>query len=105
MDVIPRAFGGRERATLIRLTNLRTSGPLPMAPKLNRRRALFVLEKIDQILSWEKIKEQEKDVRFIELGEFPVSYTHLRNCIKANIKIVLDRPTRLRFNFDCPAHL
>src|ERR1700691_6641002 len=64
------SFAGRERAILIGLTNLRTSGPLPMAPKLNRRRALFVLEKIDQILSWEKIKEQEKDVRFIELGEF-----------------------------------
>ncbi len=55
---------------MIGLTNLRTSGPLPMAPKLNRRRALFVLEKIDEILSWEKIKEQEKDVRFVELGEY-----------------------------------
>jgi hypothetical protein len=55
---------------LIGLTNLRSSGPLPMPPKLNRRRALFVLEKIDEILSWEKIKEQEKDVRFVELGEY-----------------------------------
>jgi hypothetical protein len=43
---------------------------MPMAPKLNRRRALFVLEKIDEILSWEKIKEQEKDVRFVELDEY-----------------------------------
>jgi hypothetical protein len=55
---------------LIGLTNLRSSRPLPMAPKLNRHRALFVLEKIDEILSWEKIKEQEKDVRFVELGEY-----------------------------------
>ncbi len=41
-----------------------------MAPELNRRRAVFVLGKIDEILSWEKTKEQEKDVRFVELGEF-----------------------------------
>jgi len=25
-----------------------------VAPKLNRRRALFVLDKIDEILAWEK---------------------------------------------------
>ena len=41
-----------------------------MAPKLNRRRALFVLDKIDEILSWEKAKERERDVRFVELGEY-----------------------------------
>ena len=39
-------------------------------PKLNRRRALFVLGKIDEILSWEKVKELEKDARFVELGEY-----------------------------------
>jgi hypothetical protein len=32
-------------------------------------RAVFVLGKIDEILSWEKTKEQEKDARFVELGE------------------------------------
>jgi hypothetical protein len=37
---------------------------------LNRRRAVFVLGKIDEILSWEKAKEQEKDARFVELGEY-----------------------------------
>jgi hypothetical protein len=37
--------------------------------EINRRRAVFVLGKIDEILSWEKIKEQEKDTRFVELGE------------------------------------
>ncbi len=41
-----------------------------MAPELNRRRAVFVLGKIDEILSWEKTKEQEKDERFVELGEY-----------------------------------
>ena len=30
----------------------------------------FVLGRIDEILSWEKSKEQEKDVRFVELGEY-----------------------------------
>jgi len=41
-----------------------------VAPTLNRRRALFVLDKIDEILVWEKTKEQERDVRFVELGEY-----------------------------------
>ena len=39
-----------------------------VAPKLNRRRALFVSDKIDEILAWEKAKEREKDVRFVDLG-------------------------------------
>ena len=30
-----------------------------MPPKLNRKRALFVLTKIDEILAWEKQKEAE----------------------------------------------
>jgi hypothetical protein len=41
-----------------------------VAPELNRRRAVFVLGKIDEILSWDKTKEQEKDARFVELGEY-----------------------------------
>ena len=41
-----------------------------MTPEINRRRAVFVLGRIDEILSWEKTKEQEKDVRFVELGEY-----------------------------------
>jgi hypothetical protein len=41
-----------------------------VTPEINRRRAFFVLGKIDEILSWEKTKEQEKDVRFVELGEY-----------------------------------
>src|SRR5271154_3269121 len=38
--------------------------------KLNRQRALFVLDKIDEILLWEKAKEREKDVRFVDLGRY-----------------------------------
>jgi hypothetical protein len=41
-----------------------------LTPEINPRRAAFVLGKIDEILSWEKTKEQEKDVRFVELGEY-----------------------------------
>jgi hypothetical protein len=41
-----------------------------VAPKLNRRRALFVLDKIDEILAWEKTKERERDVRFVDLGRY-----------------------------------
>jgi hypothetical protein len=41
-----------------------------MPPKLNRRRALFVLSKIDEILAWEQRKETERDTRFVELGKY-----------------------------------
>src|SRR6202790_3033238 len=41
-----------------------------VAPKLDRRRALFVLDKIDEILAWEKTKERERDVRFVQLGQY-----------------------------------
>jgi len=39
-------------------------------PKLNRRRAIFVLTKIDEILAWEKQMEAERDTRFVELGRY-----------------------------------
>jgi len=55
---------------LIGLTSLWTNGLPMVAPKLNRRRALLVLDKIDEILAWEKTKEQERDVRFVELGQY-----------------------------------
>ena len=41
-----------------------------MPPKLNHRRALFVLSKIDEILAWEQRKETERDTRFVELGKY-----------------------------------
>jgi hypothetical protein len=55
---------------LIGLTSLWTNGVPLVAPKLNRRRALFVLDKIAEILSWERTKERERDVRFVELGQY-----------------------------------
>jgi len=53
---------------LIGLTSLWINGT-HMEPNLDRRRALVVLDKIDEILAWEKTKEREKDVRFVELGQ------------------------------------
>jgi len=55
---------------LIGLTCLTTNGKPLVPPELNRRRALFVLGKIDQILSWEHNTEQERETRFVELGRY-----------------------------------
>src|SRR5689334_2695771 len=41
-----------------------------MLPKLNKKRALFVLTKIDEILAWEQRREAERDTRFVELGRY-----------------------------------
>jgi len=41
-----------------------------MPPKLDSKRAQFVLSKIDQILEWEKDTERERDTRFVELGRY-----------------------------------
>ena len=41
-----------------------------MPPKLNQKRAIFVLTKIDEILAWERQKENEKDTKFVELGRY-----------------------------------
>jgi hypothetical protein len=54
---------------LIGLTSLITEYP-PMPPKFNRRRAMFVLGKIDEILAWEQQKETERDTKFVELGRY-----------------------------------
>lgn len=55
---------------MIGLTSLWIHGRAAVEPALNRRRAVFVLGKIDEILSWEKSKKQEKDVHFVELGQY-----------------------------------
>jgi len=55
--------GALEQKTLVGLTSLRTKIP-PMLPKLNRKRALFALTKIDEILAWERRSESERDTRF-----------------------------------------
>jgi hypothetical protein len=54
---------------LIGLTSL-VAEYLPMPPKFNRRRAVFVLEKIDEILAWEQQKETERDTKFVELARY-----------------------------------
>ena len=41
-----------------------------MAPKLNRRRAAFVLSKIEEILCWAKATDHERDSKFVELGRY-----------------------------------
>src|SRR5438552_7884574 len=65
----PPSSGGQEQNSLIGLTSLLTKIP-PMLPKLNRKRAFFVLTKIDEILAWERGKEAERDTRFVELGRY-----------------------------------
>jgi hypothetical protein len=49
---------------------LTTNGRELVAPKLNRRRAVFVLSKIEEILSWEKATDRERDSKFVELGRY-----------------------------------
>ena len=65
---MPGSSAVRE-ATLVGLTGLITRDP-PMPPKLNHRRALFVLSKIDQILAWERATEDQRDTKFVELGRY-----------------------------------
>jgi len=55
---------------LIGLGTLTTNGRPLVAPKLNRRRALFVLTKIEEILAWEQRVEHERETRFVELGHY-----------------------------------
>ena len=39
-------------------------------PKFDKERARFVLEKIDQILAWERSVDRERDTRFVDLGRY-----------------------------------
>jgi hypothetical protein len=55
---------------LIGLTSLWISGRPAVSPELDPRRARFVLGRIDEILTWEMTKEKERDVQFVELGEY-----------------------------------
>jgi hypothetical protein len=52
------------------LTSLWINGRTIMTPELDPRRAQFVLGRIDEILTWERAKEKERDVQFVELGEY-----------------------------------
>ena len=58
-----------QETILVCLTSLRTNNP-PMLLKLNKKRASFVLTKIDEILAWEQRHETERDTRFVELGKY-----------------------------------
>jgi len=55
---------------LIGLTSLWINGRSAVTPQLDPRRAQFVLGRIDEILTWDKTKEKERDVQFVELGEY-----------------------------------
>jgi hypothetical protein len=52
------------------LTTLWINKDMLLTPEIDQRRAAFVLAKINDILSWEKTKDQERDARFVELGEY-----------------------------------
>ena len=54
---------------MVSLMTLRTN-QLPVLPKLNPRRAMFVLSKIDEILAWERRVEANRDTKFVELGRY-----------------------------------
>jgi hypothetical protein len=54
---------------VVSLMSLLTKNP-PAGPRLNEKRARFVLSKIDQILDWEHQTEHERDTRFVELGRY-----------------------------------
>ncbi len=55
---------------MIGLTSLRGNGLPIVSPKLNRRRALFVLTKIEEILAWDQSAQRERDTKFVELGRY-----------------------------------
>jgi hypothetical protein len=52
------------------ISTLWTDGRSAVTPELDPRRARFVLGRIDEILTWETTKKKERDVRFVELGEY-----------------------------------
>ena len=68
--MVRNSGANRERVTLIGLNILTANGQLLMPPKLNHRRALFVLAKIDDILAWEQGTNHERDARFVDLGRY-----------------------------------
>src|SRR5665811_376343 len=65
---MPNYSAGRE-GMLVSLMSLNTKNP-PVGPKLNEKRARFVLSKIDQILDWERQTDRDRDTRFVELGRY-----------------------------------
>ena len=39
-------------------------------PELNRRRAIVVIQRVDEVLSWQRDSDRERDSRFVELGKY-----------------------------------
>jgi len=68
--LLPNSSADQEPVTLIGLSSLTINGRSLVSPKLNSKRASLVLSKIDEILAWEKSSDQERDVRFVELGQY-----------------------------------
>ena len=54
---------------MIGLMSLHNGKPI-VAPELKRRRAMFVLGRIDEILAWERKVQLERDTRFVDLGRY-----------------------------------
>jgi hypothetical protein len=63
-----RSFAIREQI-LLGLTNFRTKGPI-LSPTINQKRAEFVIDKIDQILDWERGIDKDRETRFLDLGKY-----------------------------------
>ena len=63
------AWSDSQESTLVCLMSFRTN-TAPVLPKVDPRRARFVLTKIDEILAWEQRKEGERDTKFVELGRY-----------------------------------
>jgi hypothetical protein len=57
----------QERAILIGLTNFRSNGAPLVAANLNRRRALLVLDRIDEILAWGRAGRPITSWRFMNI--------------------------------------
>src|SRR5438105_3364089 len=66
---MPGWYAGQERVALIGLTNLISREP-SMVPKLDEKRAFFVLAKVDEILAWERQVQNQRDTHFVELGRY-----------------------------------
>ena len=55
---------------MIGLTSLWINGRVAVSEEFDHRRAVFVLGKIDEILAWEKQRNHERDLRFVDLGRY-----------------------------------
>jgi hypothetical protein len=66
---MPGCCENQELQTVIGLTSLITKDP-PVLPKLDEKRAFFVLAKVDEILAWEKRVQNQRDTHFVELGRY-----------------------------------